>query len=182
MSILDFTTGLFREPANLRSFVDDPDQALKDAGLPDATPEQVHDLLPVVAESMPPDHVLQTVVHSADPVRALAELDIDELVADVHQHHHETQLIEKAVGPAECGPDDGDEPAETIHVGHWNPVEEGDKGPGEPFITQIEEGDPMPVDDYPDLREGDDHAHDHAPDDGAVDLDISGVAWGKAVE
>jgi hypothetical protein len=29
MSILDFTTGLFREPANLRSFVDDPDQALK---------------------------------------------------------------------------------------------------------------------------------------------------------
>jgi hypothetical protein len=50
MSILDFTTGLFREPANLRSFVDDPDQALKDAGLPDATPEQVHDILAVVAE------------------------------------------------------------------------------------------------------------------------------------
>jgi len=76
MSILDFTTGLFREPANLRSFVDDPDQALEDAGLPDATPKQVHDLLPVVAESMPPDHPLQAVVHSADPMRALAELDI----------------------------------------------------------------------------------------------------------
>ena len=71
MSILDFTTGLFREPANLRSFVDDPGQALKDAGLPDATPEQVLDVLPVVAESMPPDHPLQTVVHSADPVTAL---------------------------------------------------------------------------------------------------------------
>lgn len=49
MSILDFTTGLFRDPASLRSFVDDPDQALEDAGLPDATPEQVHDLLPLVA-------------------------------------------------------------------------------------------------------------------------------------
>ena len=54
MSILDFTTGLFRDPASLRSFVDDPDQALEDAGLPDATPEQVHDLLPLVAESMSP--------------------------------------------------------------------------------------------------------------------------------
>ena len=28
MSIRDFLTGLFRDPANLRSFVDDPDQAL----------------------------------------------------------------------------------------------------------------------------------------------------------
>ncbi len=37
MSILDFTTNLFRDPVNLRSFVDDPDQALTDAGLPDAT-------------------------------------------------------------------------------------------------------------------------------------------------
>ena len=46
MSILDFTTGLFRAPANLRSVVDDPDQAS-------------------------PDHPLQTVVHSADPVAAL---------------------------------------------------------------------------------------------------------------
>ena len=34
MSILDFTTGLFRDPANLRSFVDNPDQALDEAGLP----------------------------------------------------------------------------------------------------------------------------------------------------
>jgi hypothetical protein len=180
MSILDFTTGLFREPANLRSFVDDPDQALKDAGLPDATPEQVHDLLPVVAESMPPDHVLQMVVHSADPVRALAELGIDELVADVHQHHHETQ---KALGSAECRPgDDEDEPAETFHGGHWGLVEEGDKGLGEPLAPQIEEGDPVPVNDYPDLREVGEPGDDHAPDDGGVDLNISGVAWGEAVE
>ena len=98
MSILDFTTGLFREPANLRSFVDDPDQALKDAGLPDATPDQVHDLLPVVAESMPPDHPLQTVVHSADPVTALQALDIDDLIAEVHDHHHEVERMEKRSG------------------------------------------------------------------------------------
>ena len=131
MSILDFTTGLFREPANLRSFVDNPGQALKDAGLPDATPDQVHDLLPLVAESMPPDHPLQTVVHSADPVRALAELDIDELVADVHHRHHETQFIEKTLGQAECRPgdedDDDDGPAETIDAGHWDLVDEDDK-------------------------------------------------------
>jgi hypothetical protein len=56
MSILDLTSGLFRDPANLRSFVDNPDQALDEAGLSDATPQQVHDLLPMVAESMPPDH------------------------------------------------------------------------------------------------------------------------------
>jgi hypothetical protein len=184
MSILDFTTGLFREPANLRSFVDDPDQALKDAGLPDATPDQIHDLLPMVAESMPLDHPLQTVVHSADPVRALAELDIDELVADVHHHHHhhETQLIEE-LGPPGCRPgDDVAEPAAMIHAGHWNLVEQGDKGLGEPLVTQIEEGDPVPVDDYPDARDVDEPSHDHANDDGGLDLDISGVAWGEAVE
>jgi hypothetical protein len=58
---------------------------------------------------MPPDHPLQAVVHSADPMRALAELDIDELVADVHHHHHhhQTPLIEKVLGPAECSPGDG---------------------------------------------------------------------------
>jgi len=33
MSILDFTTGLFRGPAGLVSFIDDPDQALDDAEL-----------------------------------------------------------------------------------------------------------------------------------------------------
>jgi hypothetical protein len=186
MSILDFTTGLFREPANLRSFVDDPDQALNDAGLPDATPAQVHDLLPMVAESMPPDHPLQTVVHAADPVRALAELDIDELVADLHHHHHQTQLIEKVLGPAECRPgddeDDDEEPAETIHVGHWGLIEEGDKGLGDLLAPQIEEGDPVPVNAYPDAREEHEPGDDHAPDDGGVDLDISGVAWGEAIE
>jgi hypothetical protein len=132
------------------------------------------------------DHPLQTVVHSADPVRTLAELDIGELVADVNQHHYETQLIEKALGSAECRPgdaeDDEDEPAETIHVGHWGLVEEGDKGLGELLAPQIEEGGPVPVNDYPDLREVDEPGDDHAPDDGGLDLDISGVVWGEAVE
>jgi hypothetical protein len=196
MSILDFTSGLFRDPANLRSFVDDPDQALDEAGLPDATPQQVHDLLPMVAESMPPDHPLQTVVHAADPVRALAELDVDELVADMHLHHHEThetQLVDKALGSAECRPGDDDhhdedhhdedqEHAETIHVAHWDLVDEGDKGLGEPLAPQTEEGGLAPVDDYPDAREIGEPGDDHAPDDGGVDLDISGVVWGEAVE
>jgi hypothetical protein len=186
MSILDFTTGLFRESANLRSFVDDPDQALKDAGLPDATPEQVHDLLPLVAESMPPDHPLQEVVHSADPAAALAELDFDELVADVHHHHHhETHSIEKALGPAECRPGDVEDhgrSSELLHIGHWELVEEGDKGLGDPFTPQIQEGDPVPIGDYDDPPQDGEPHHDHAPDDGGVDLHISGVAWGEAVE
>jgi hypothetical protein len=189
MSILDFTTGLFREPASLRSFVDDPDQALIDAGLPDATPAQVHDLLPVVAESMPPDHPLQTVVHSADPVRALAELDIDDLVADVHHHHQETQLVEKVLAPAqECRPGDDDEengdaePAETIHVGRWGSAQEGDKALGDLFMPPIAEGEPASVDEYPEIREDDEMDSDHALDDGAYDLDVGAVTWGKAIE
>lgn len=155
MSILDFTTGLFRDPANLRSFVDDPDQALEDAGLPDATPEQVHDLLPLVAESMPPDHPLQVVVHSADPARALAELDIDELVADLHDHHHQVQLIEKALGTeGECRPgddeDDDEDAVETIHIGQWDVVDQPEKALGDLVAPQIEEGEPEPVHEYPD--------------------------------
>jgi hypothetical protein len=186
MSILDFTTGLFREPDSLRSFIDDPDQALIDAGLPDATPEQVHDLLPVVAESMPPDHPLQTVVHSADPVRALAELDVTELVAEVHDHHHGTQLIEKELGPALCQPDDDEddveeELAETIHTGRWDVVAEGDKALGDLISPQIAEADPVPAGDYAELRE-DEPGDDRALGGGSDDLDMSAIAWGKAIE
>jgi hypothetical protein len=39
-----------------------------------------------------------------------------------------------------------------------------------------------PVDDYPDARDIGEPGDDHAPDDGGVDLDISGVVWGEAVE
>ena len=87
MSIRDFLTGLFRDPANLRSFVDDPDQALT-------------------------------------PNKALGDL----------------------------------------------------------FTPHIEEGGPAPVDDYPNPPEDDEPDHDHAIDDGGVDLDISAVVWGEAVE
>jgi hypothetical protein len=172
MSILDFTTGLFREPASLRSFIDDPNQALHDAGLADVTPDQVHDLLPVVAESMPPDHPLQTVVHSADPVQALAELDIDELVAEVHHHHRETpQVLEKELGPAECKPDDDeDEPGETIHIGGWDVVTESDKAIGDLLAPQLAEDEQQPVDDYPDdVAPADEPSDDHAIAEGFVD-------------
>src|SRR5215217_6748040 len=143
MSILDFTTDLFRDPANLRSFVDNPNKALDDAGLPDATPEQVHDLLPVVAESMPPDHPLQAVAASLDPVAALLQLDFDELAFDEHRHHHETSLIDKVLAPAECRPgDDDDDDSETIHVGNLNIAAEIDKALGEvnPFTPQADDG------------------------------------------
>ena len=185
MSILDFTTDLFRDPANLRSFVDDPNKALQDAGLPDATPEQVHDLLPVVAESMPPDHPLQTVVHSLDHVAALQHLDFDE-----HQHHHATPLIEKVLGDAECRPTDADaDGAETIHVGHINVDVVADKALGDiaddalapPLDDSLGDDQAQPADHYPGPE---DHApdHDHAFDDGPIDLDIGTLAWGKAIE
>jgi hypothetical protein len=61
-------------------------------------------------------------------------------------------------------------------------VVEGEKGLGDVFAPQIEEGDPEPVDDYPDPPGDDEAGDDHALDDGPVDLDISAVAWGKAVE
>jgi hypothetical protein len=197
MSILDFTTGLFRDPVNLRSFVEDPNQALADAGLPDATPEQVHDLLPVVAESMPPDHPLQAVVHSDDPLSALQALDIDDLIAETHDHHREVERIEKALGSAgdvvslhvpavECRPTpEGDEPGEPIHVGNWELNEENDKGLGDiddDSLTPKVDGDAEPGDDFPEPAADDQPSHHHAVAEGLVDTDFGAVAWGKAVE
>jgi hypothetical protein len=175
MSILDFTTGLFREPATLQSFRDDPEQALRDAGLPDVTPEQVHDLLPVVAESMPADHPLQTVVHAPDPVAALLELDIAQLAAAARDHSR-ADTPDKAVGePAhevisvgdiECRPvDDSDFAAK------WDIVEAGDKALGgvvdDPLTPQIE---------------GDLAAYPAGPAQDLVDTDFSPAVWGKAIE
>jgi hypothetical protein len=42
--------------------------------------------------------------------------------------------------------------------------------------------DPVTVDHYPDPPQDDEPHHDHALDHGGVDPDISGVAWGQAVE
>lgn len=178
MSILDFTTELFREPASLRSFVDDPEQALRDAGLGDVTPEQVHDLLPVVAESMPADHPLQTVVHAPDPVAALLDLDIAQLTAAARDHSR-ADTPDKAVGePAgevisvgniECKPIDADDFSDKS--GKWDIVEEGDKALGgvvdDPLTPEIE---------------GDLAAYPAGPAQDLLDTDFSPAAWGKAIE
>jgi hypothetical protein len=183
MSILDFTTDLFRDPTNLRAFVDDPNKALHDAGLPDATPDQVHDLLPVVAESMPPDHPLQTVVGSLDPVAALQHLDFDELSIDVHQHHHVTSLIGKVLADVVCRPEE-DDGEETIHVGNWHV--DVDKAVGDvtddSLVPPVDDVDDQPADHYPEPEDDHVHGHDHALDDGPVDLDLGALAWGKAIE
>jgi hypothetical protein len=177
MSILDFTTGLFREPASLRSFVDDPEQALRDAGLPDVTPEQVHDLLPVVAESMPADHPLQTVVHAPDPVAALLDLDIAQLAAAVRDHSR-ADTPDKAVGePArdvisvgnvECRPADADD---SDLARKWDIITDGDKALGgvvdDPLTPEIEGG----------LA-----AYPAGPAQDLVDTDFTPAAWGKAIE
>jgi hypothetical protein len=192
MSILDYTTGLFREPASLRAFVEDPRQALRDAGFPDATPEQVHDLLPVIAESMPPDHPLQAVAHADDPAAALQELDVDDLVADAHDHHRDVALIEKAVGgpegvptapPTRCAPVD-EVPVVVVEAGSVGTGERGqgaDKALGEVHddpLTPLIEG-PRP-DDMP----GPESAED--TEDSVAELmdqpDFDAVVWGKAVE
>jgi hypothetical protein len=65
---------MFRDDASLRAFAEDPVQALHDAGLADVTPEQVHSLLPTIAESMPADHPLQAIISSADPLAEMANL------------------------------------------------------------------------------------------------------------
>lgn len=180
MSILDFTTGLFREPASLQSFVDDPEQALRDAGLSDATPEQVHDLLPIVAESMPADHPLQSVVHAPDPVAALLDFDIAELAAGVREHSR-ADVPDKSVGePAgdevisvgdiECKPIEADDVGDFVNAGKWDLGAEGEKALGgtvdDPLTPEIEA----------------DLAYPTPPVEGLVDPDFSPAAWGKAIE
>jgi hypothetical protein len=173
MSILDFTTGLFREPASLQSFVDDPEQALRDAGLPDATPEQVHDLIPVVAESMPADHPLQAVLHAPDPVAALLDLDIAQLTAALRDHGR-TDVPDKSMGePAsdqvisvadiECGPIDDDDIVDSAKALD---------GVVDDPLTQVIEGDlEAAPDDY--------HA---LPVEDLADADSSPAAWGKEID
>lgn len=173
MSILDFTTGLFREPASLQSFVDDPEQALRDAGLPDATPEQVHDLIPVVAESMPADHPLQTVMHAPDPVAALLDLDIAQLTAALRGHGRadvpDKSMGEQAadevisVADIECKPIDDDDIVDSAKALD---------GVVDDPLTQEIEGDPdASTDDYR-----------AQPVEDLIDPDFSPVAWGKEIE
>ena len=173
MSILDFTTGLFREPASLQSFVDHPEQALRDAGLPDATPEQVHDLIPVVAESMPADHPLQTVLHAPDPVAALLDLDVAQLTAALRDHGR-ADVPDKSLGePAadqviseadiECTPIDADDIVESAKA-LGGVVDD-------PLAPEIEGDLGASTDDY--------HA---LPVEDLDDPDFSAAAWGKEIE
>jgi hypothetical protein len=99
---------------------------------------------------------------------------------DDHHHHH-AQPMEKVIGTEECRPGDDaedEEPQDTIRIGHWDQVEEGEKAIGDLFALQIDEGDLDPVDTYPEDEPGD----DHALDEGGVDLDIDAPGWAKAIE
>ncbi len=173
MSILDFTTGLFREPASLQSFVDDPEQALRDAGLPDATPEQVHDLIPVVAESMPADHPLQAVLHAPDPVAALLDLDIAQLTAALRDHGR-ADVPDKSMGEPdtdqvisvadiECTPIDADDIVDSAKA--------LDGVVDDPLTQEIEGDLEAAPDDY--------HA---LPVEDLADADFSPAAWGKEID
>ncbi len=173
MSILDFTTDLFREPASLQSFIDDPEQALRDAGLPDATPEQVHDLIPVVAESMPADHPLQTVLHAPDPVFALLDLDIAQLTAALRGHAR-ADVPDKSMGePAadqvisvantECAPIDADDIVDSAKA--------LDGVVDDPLTQEIEGDLEATPDDYP-----------ARPVEDLADADFSPAAWGKEID
>jgi hypothetical protein len=82
MSFIDFTASLFRDQRLADAFSDNPVQALLDAGLPDVTPADVQALLPTVAESMPPDHPLQSLVRPAE-TSPIVEPQPDGSVTDV---------------------------------------------------------------------------------------------------
>ncbi len=82
MSLIDFTASLFRDQRLADAFNDNPVRALLDAGLPDVTPADVQALLPTVAESMPPDHPLQSLVRPAG-TSPIVEPQPDGSVTDV---------------------------------------------------------------------------------------------------
>ena len=173
MSILDFTTGLFREPANLRSFVDNPDQALKDAGLPDATPDQIHDLLPMVAESMPLDHPLQTVVHRRS-VRALpswtsTSSSPTSITTTMRRSSSRRSLDLPSAAPAtKTTTKTSRRRRFTSATGTWSRT--ATRASADLLAPRIEEGDPEPVDDYPeDLPRAEEPSEDHAIAEGFVD-------------
>lgn len=192
MSIVDFTTGLFHDPANLRAFVDDPDQALRDAGLPDVTPEQVHAFLPVVAESMPPDHPLQTVVHAADPQAALLSLDVDE-VCSLPASKALSDVDGKTGKSADHAPDvdAGDDHViiEPVEAGSWKLVPENDKGLGDtadyPRAAQAQDAygtitdDPLTPEIEGAMRDRD---VDHAMREDVAGPELHSTLWDKAID
>ena len=197
MSILDFTTDLFRDPASLRAFIEDADRSLRDAGLPDATPEQVYDLLPMVAESMPQEHPLQTVVHAPDPQAALQELGLDRVIEDLESDAHLQGKV-RAEGEMDAGL--ADKSGAQARVGHHaEGAGDGDRivivesvQPGKSlgdatdtdedsvlahFITIVD--DPSTPEIEAAVEEPDE---DHAVDDEVDDAEDSQVVWGKTID
>jgi hypothetical protein len=197
MSIVDFTADLFHDSASLHAFVDDPTQALRAAGFPDATPEQVIEILPTVAESMPPDHPLQAVVHAPDPQAALAELNLDHAVEDLESDAH-LQGKAKAEGEMDSG----------LAVGHHAEGDVDADGAGDRIVivetehedkglceaTDVDEdslqADFIRIVDDPSTPEieaeieapNEDHAVDRDVDD-RIDDPVEGhLAWGKAID
>jgi hypothetical protein len=192
MSIVDFTTGLFHDPANLRAFVDDPDQALRDAGLPDVTPEQVHAFLPVVAESMPPDHPLQTVVHAADPQAALQSLDVDE-VCSLPAGKALSDVDGKTGKTADhaSGVDAGDDHViiEPVEAGSAKLLPENDKGLGDtaddPRVVPAQDAYGKITDDplTPEIEGAmPDRDDDHAMCEDVAGPELHSTLWDKALE
>jgi hypothetical protein len=195
MSILDFTTDLFHDPTNLRVFIEDGDRALRDAGLTDATPEQVYDLLPRVAESMPPEHPLQTVLDAPDLEAALQELDIEhfgELESGSYMHGKSKidSELDEGMSDKALGDGAGDQVliVEPVEGGKWRVTAEDDKGLGATadagqdlaeaeYIRIID--DPMTPEIEVEIHESDD---DHAVDEEGLDPEVSHAMWGKDVD
>jgi hypothetical protein len=72
-SLLDFVMSLVRDPDAAARFADDPDQAIFDANLTNVTSADVHNLIPVVTESLGaavPTAGIDGVVDMADNVWA----------------------------------------------------------------------------------------------------------------
>jgi hypothetical protein len=105
MSLIDFTASLFRDSRLADAFNDKPVQALRDAGLPDVTPADVHAMLPTVAESMPPDHPLQSWVLPAETSPVVGPEPIDPSVKHYYQLQPGDQVIDGVAGQTILRPD-----------------------------------------------------------------------------
>jgi hypothetical protein len=132
-SLLDFILDLFRDPEAAAAFREDPQQALADAGLADVSPDEVHDLMPMVAAYSPghwnaaprpdhhpePDHCDDDDRPAGKPVDDHHD-DDDPAVAPAGHHDHHP------VKPVDHCDDDGDKPhhhapaagAETTVIAH----------------------------------------------------------------
>lgn len=105
MSLVDFTASLFRDQQLAAAFNDNPVRALRDAGLPDVTPADVQALLPTVAESMPPDHPLQSLVRPAETSPVVEPQPVDPDVPHYYQLQPGDQVIDGVAGQTILRPD-----------------------------------------------------------------------------